>query len=1585
MPANVEIIPIPLGSQLVQSIGSNDPDDLNDFPCLLLFSENVSGLTLSNVSASSGSSIVSIEGENSVHRVMVRPQTTAGIVTITVAANAVNEGNPQTTKQIRVSTSFPDTDAETPTQLFSVNTSSVDSIAVSPTRLIISRFNSGPVNFYTHAGTEQISESAGFIPGKIDYFNNTLLSVRVGTADLVPRRYALDGTLLETYSLRTRVSIVHTRLGVMWLGGRTTPFRYLPYGLTASADVQDLNTIDFNPEFVAAQDDLIYLVVPGNTGEFALAQITDDPAIELLKLLNIQEGSGSFNNIQDIAIYRDTLYILQDNGSTGAVYTIDVRKYRPLSLNTKTNIPVVFADEGDTLDLTQFSPDAERFTFTVGSDKPSFLSINTNTKLAVASNAVTETRPVLVKLTAINRIDAVDLQFYLVIRQTTAPRVRDITTLTMRAGSTYDLFQIVDGADSIVLRNGRPRLAGSSLSNGVFRIGTTGGVAHFTARYGSLNSHFQINIYVVQDSDESNFSDVFRHRVQIAGINVSADILEFPTVSASIDAILLNKYRPNETTLSLKSDNTNNFRYNDDISGNFWESNNLNVGGFNERIEIFIEHLVDGNYISHLLFSGVISNSTADVSSASVLLECLDATTELQNTRVQDFGTLRKWDSLRRVSDEPNYEGVYMPDRSLLPMQIGTGAAWHDRDKLAIRELQLPSEGVPIENTAYMTDSELRTSDGFLRNNPVMQFKTQHRSEDVRFLVNQIGINKNIYNTEIDVPAVELDDPFILNRGSVPFSVSKTRIQRLITDWCYDSTNNRILMLLSNPEAHVADLLVQYNLQSDNYRILHTFDKAIKVHRIARRNNTNSYILTSKPISQDRSAPNLPRPIDSTGYAYDSAAAESEIKIYHYNATTDTLTEHVAEDDSYPPQLGIHYWVGFENDISIDAFEGIVPHYRGTFKWQSNNLYYRFAKDGEFGVARVDAAGATAKMIGEAELEVHNHLNFAFDVTSGGVVYFVYSTRDSTSSSLIIKRRAADGTVTTVLTEQRTIGGFLTEDTVGFGGFLGCYEALFHNNFLYVLCPIQTIDNVEDLKTPIATPITEIIDSGTGQGRLTGSPTVTNSPLALGADIVVRFNVRNNSQPGSGLNFDVNQSEFTIINGTLVSATRFSSSITLTIRPTNQSQHQNIGIGVRLISGGSSTLQNGYILIDFNIALSRLKSAGMALYRCNVTAATPSLEVLETYDFAQLGACNLIVHDGTVHFVENPPAATKFKPINPDLNGYWSDELQTQTMGYNIVPENQGQLKRISSSGTVERLGNLWYTDRPYNIAATRCLSIGRDLHLTMGYGNVDTLPQSNSLPSRADNFQHLVHTRNLHYIVPEFGTDASRFALLADLAKKTNATLSFENGLITLQDRSAYRAETNGATGTGTADIGFKNTNKAFPTTGYLLIEKEVIQYTDISGNAFTGITRGVLATASVSHTNNTDIVYVDKVLRSDDIQGRPRISTDLTRIYNIIRDPDNNVEARDPSSIALHGELPYPLNLGLTEHELAWQEHIFQSYLTELKDPKKVINMTLIPKNYLRVGHVVSFKYDELVYAVRIVAITYNETSTQIRGRTV
>ena len=1300
--ATVEILTIPLGSQLTSTIGANDKENKNDFPVLLLWGENVD-LTQSGISVSAGSSIVAFEGANSVYMVRVRPPQTAGTVTVTVAANAVAEGNAETSKDIEVVTDYPATDAETPTLLFNhSNLTNASGLTVSPTRIIAIRGGdtTASVVFFTHAGVQQTTETlTPSIVGtaeRIEYFNDTLL-IAGNQIYRGPGRFSLtDLSEIERYAIpSTSGFIVHTRLGVIGIDN-TRVFYIQPYGTTAHDDrVEHQLPTEFGYRNIAHQDDLLYMADRGSgTNIFALAEINDADGATYVSQLNINRPSGG---MRDIAIYRDTLYILGVNN--GNIYTIDIRKYRPVAKRTKTTIYPQFVEAGGRLDLTQFSPDAERFTFDVGFDKPPHLSINTSNELVVGSGPT-----VLVKLKAINRIDATETEsfgFYLIIRRATAPVWRNVSELTMRAGSSYDLFQLVD-ADSIAFRSGRPRPIGSSIANGVFTVGTVGGRAEFTARKGSRSSHNRVHIDVVQGVGNRNSllqkNGVFRYRVEIAGIDVTSDLVGSPSVSETLDPVIINEYRVNDAAITLRNEGG---KYNSTLVGNFWETNGLNAGGFQNAVKIYTEHFDgNGNWIENLLFLGLILESFEPISDATFKMSCVDISSRLRKALAQDFGTLEKWDSLRKLSDEDSFEGTYIPERSLLPMQVGTGIARSDRTDLAISRLELPSEGPAEQNTAYMTPMELKTAGGFLDANPLLRFKTDHRSEDVRFLINQLATNKEVYNTEIDIPGVTVDTPFLLNRGSVAFSVgSPTRTTRLPADWVYDGQGtgtlpNRVLILLSNPERHISDLLVQYDVQADSYRVLHTFDKDTAVHRIERRNSTNYYILTSAKIQQDRSAGGpLPRPNDSTGYASDSVSEGSEIKIYRYSTSSGTLTEHVSADDTLPPQLGIQYHVGFENSLYVDEFEGIRPDYRGAFKWNGSYLYYRYAKDGEFGVARVNTGGTTTKMIGQAVGKSQNHLNFAFDINSSGSIYFVYATVGVPSDVTVVDNQALGpgGSI--------TLANNLSQNSTPFRLRLETPGSNYSGAPSVTIVGIDTSGESQSVTVTFTRP---------GQTR-----ELTQTFLEITSISASRSWVRGNL---------IVTAIFQEVASQLIIERRTSGGVISTVFSDTQALSTLTDLddtGGAYLGCHECVFHNNHLYIlapiqrvdvdGSEVSRSRTKAAGMVLYRCNVTAGSPSLTAIDTWDFVHQSGCNLTVHDGAVHFTEQPSAATRFKPYNPDLDGYWTDDERKETMGYNVIEESLGALKKINSSGEVESLGNVWYTDRPFNVFPTRMLSIEDD------------------------------------------------------------------------------------------------------------------------------------------------------------------------------------------------------------------------------------------------------------------------------------
>ena len=142
----------------------------------------------------------------------------------------------------------------------------------------------------------------------------------------------------------------------------------------------------------------------------------------------------------------------------------------------------------------------------------------------------------------------------------------------MRAGSSYDLFQLVDALDpSIAFRSGRPRPTGSSLANGVFTVGTVGGVSRRSRRRkGSVVQHIEINIDVVQGvgnrSSLLQKKDVFRYRVEIAGIDVTSDLVGTPSVSETLDPVIINEYRVNDAAITLRNEGG---KYNSDSRRQF--------------------------------------------------------------------------------------------------------------------------------------------------------------------------------------------------------------------------------------------------------------------------------------------------------------------------------------------------------------------------------------------------------------------------------------------------------------------------------------------------------------------------------------------------------------------------------------------------------------------------------------------------------------------------------------------------------------------------------------------------------------------------------------------------------------------------------------------------------------------------------------------------------------------------------------------------------------------------------------------------------------------------------------------------------
>ena len=100
-------------------------------------------------------------------------------------------------------------------------------------------------------------------------------------------------------------------------------------------------------------------------------------------------------------------------------------------------------------------------------------------------------------------------------------------------------------------------------------------------------------------------------------------------------------------------------------------------------------------------------------------------------------------------------------------------------------------------------------------------------------------------------------------------------------------------------------------------------------------------------------------------------------------------------------------------------------------------------------------------------------------------------------------------------------------------------------------------------------------------------------------------------------------------------------------------------------------------------------------------------------------------------------------------------------------------------------------------------------------------------------------------------------------------------------------------------AILSFEDASRTFPSSGYLLIEKEIVQYTGVSGSAFTGITRGWLGSVIADHADATPITYLKYVFDQLSLISDIEREAETDRVYNIIRDSADNVEVRDEQSI--------------------------------------------------------------------------------------
>ena len=1479
-------------SRYVQAIGDEDPADLNDFQVLLDWNAAVSdfGVSRMTVTGASGHSFSAISETK--YLLTVRPPASgSGTITITVAANAVSQGN------LRTTASVPYTDSIAGALLFDWNTAIPNiqqgdvggqyhgpkiGFVVEGSRIrVLTRLSSvenyaNKIFSLLHNGTRvaaedvEVAATVNIAPGYLRVVLNRVNHLWFASV------HAQLNTLTRPDIYRTYWTPVGSEGVWQTFAAPQFGIRSSDFGLAGqtgqrnaahSADINQwglffpsrYNNRVFARNFAGQQQNIAGVITGGPliaSGERLYRSGSVYRAIGKSGAVAVPDEalrrfSPSIAQYSDSVVYGKWFYYT----SGTKLYRVDLEPYRVPAVRAR--ILPQRVKSGESLPLKPFVSGAENITFERDYAVPSYLSIDSNLNLVIAHDAITEDVAQRVKLRAFNSRYEAPFSFYLIVEKKRGPQWKAIKTLPVDNGETVNLLDLVPNAVGVQWKSGFTAPSGYTLSNGQLTVQHQTSEAPVPVALtasnaeGSSDKTFSV---ITRVPEAIRSSDVYDFRVLIEGIDVSEDLLEVSGVHKSLDVINPNEFVSDDASFTLSSDRG---KYDGRVAGNFWDQQQLNKNGYLSEIELWVDILDSGVPQSKLLFEGLIIEVHSSLNDVSVVVNCVDRTYRIKNTPVASVG-LAKFSELHRVRE--TYEGVYAPDAALRPVLREGASVLAGTEPVPIQTYTNAPEAVAGEFTGYVTADGLRTRGGYLPEDPLLQFVTPYQRRHIDVLIKAISEASGFFNPKVALNrATPAAQKHIASRGNVAFNVEPTKPSRTVVDWLHDATHNVFYQLLSHPAAYIQDILVAYDPETDTYTPLKRFAAGVQVVQLASADFDTFYILATEANNFDRIK--SPVPPNHDGSVFDNLDSSRETgvtRILKYVVSTETETPHVDGDDAYPPQIGLHYMAGFENERHIRWREGIFAEARSTFRVHNNQLYYRFAKWGTFGVARATASGTTTALV-TVNCDVYfNALNFGFDIASNGDVYMVYAEGTHTESSLKVERYdESAGSVSTVYALTDTLTDLTAIDSAG-GAWLGCHEVKLFRDRLYCVLPIQ---------------------------RVTGS--------------------------------EVKQRDIQ-------------------------------------------------------------KSAGAVL--AVIHPFSRHKDILERYPYVQLSCRSLTVHANQLYFAEYPNASTHFAPSNPDLDGWDPDTRQ------NTVPQHKVWLRRVVSETELAAIVSPWYAAQPLSATAVPMLSDGDTLHALVRYADKFEISAVDADAASPENEQWVTFGADIPFFAEGLPSGSLHDALVA-FAKLGNARLQIVANRFRFVDVDPSEALLSTGLSATASQLNYRDANKPFPGSGYVLIGAEVIAYTHRTPARLSGLTRGVGGTDAAAHTAGARVLFLDKVIEAsaiDDPYQDIHIRIDTNNFYNVIEDSDQTAVASDAESVARYGARAYRAGLLLSDHQIPWRRFIHAKTLNRLKDIKSVIRVRMRAAYYLDIGDVVYFHYAAAIaMPVRIMDIRHTQTETHLIGQ--
>ena len=850
-------------------------------------------------------------------------------------------------------------------------------------------------------------------------------------------------------------------------GATTSPGLYLvPYETFLDSLASDSSATR------AAYQSAGYIGIRGNS---AIAQVndriyvTDDTNIRAYTHENVQVETETFKrfenlwgaeHIKDISIRFETLYVLTNL----RIIRINLEKTR-LPKPKETIYPQI-SKQNTSIPLLLFQEGADSVEWADGYTAPSYLSIDSSYNLVIAANAVTKETSQLLKFKAKNVVGEAPFQFYLTLLADVAPKAKDVVSLLLLPGETYDLRKLFEGATTVTVKSGFMLPTGVTLAGNNVTLSSDINVSHTEIQLTATNSQGSIDLTVPISIDLPdvvfNTTDI-SYRLFIGGIDVTADMIlnkgekgktnkQVFKTSESIDLITLNRATLKECIIIL--DNSEN-RYTAVVASNFWVDNNLDPDGYNVKVVLSAQSGSE----TQTIFDGVLTNTEINIADGTINLLCLSNESVFLNQKTV-IGGLVKMDELTLINNpDKTYQSVYTPDSSLLPILPTL------HDLIADKDLEIkPITNSPTSDlgSTFISDTSVEVRET-LSQRPLLKFKTHFQNKSISFFIQKLLETHGFFNQKIDVVYPRLAVNTLQNFGNIAFDAEQTRITTIPTDWLYDDTHQNVYILLSNREAHVRDRFVRYDWITSETETLHYFPYGTHITQIATGDFDTFYFLAAAGGWIDSSEVPVSTPHEKDALKYDSSSSQGSTSIIRYRVSTDTETlDFVSSASTHPPQLATHYFVGFFNEYQFNEYQSTVPDNRSDFVVWTNELYYRYATPTHFGIAKVDSSGTITQLLSETTDAYHNAENFAFHLEAAtGNIYWgrVKNTRYRENNLIKLEKRDSSGTITQLYSTAILRNAFKTNLRQN-GFFSGIKEIFVHDSSVYAFLEIQNVRKI---------------------------------------------------------------------------------------------------------------------------------------------------------------------------------------------------------------------------------------------------------------------------------------------------------------------------------------------------------------------------------------------------------------------------------------------------------------------------------------------------------------------------------------------